>query len=249
MGVDPWQPARISDAFSAAEAFNANLSSTCATQNVHTFVDDVDSIGASSSFSTTGPRTANNCTAKPFKLAISFDMSSFPCANSNDASNLRSIATAHSSSPAQLQICTADGNGGMSLQPVLSTFAGEACGFGQGGWQSVTSGFWFAPAFFDMSKGWTGWSGVQASLNVRIRCLCFRLITILRELTMLCSGMAGGPRGTTIFRSLMIRLGSRRRMERDMSPRLRLGSTRYAFPSHTPYFHSPIGALTLSHSC
>lgn len=171
MGVDPWQPARISDAFSAAEAFNANVSSTCAAQSTHTFVDDIDTVGPSSSFAATSPRSTNNCTAKPFKLAISFDMSSFPCANSNDASNLRSIATAHSSSSAQLQICTADGSGGMSLQPVLSTFAGEACGFGQAGWQSVTSGFWFAPAFFDMSKGWTGWSGVQASLNVRIRCL------------------------------------------------------------------------------
>lgn len=224
MGADDWQPARISDAFNAAEAFNAN----CATQKTQAFVDDVDMLSYPASFT----NTATNCTSKPFKLAISFDMSSFPCVNSNDASRLRSIVMAHSSSSAYLQMCSAV-NGATSLRPVLSTFAGEACGFGQAGWQSVTSGFWFAPAFFDMSKGWTGWSGVQASMNVRIQFLSFNLATRLGELTIslyLCSGTAGGLKGIMISHSRMIRRGSLRQTGRDTSRQHRLGFIPYVRP-------------------
>lgn len=134
MGADSWQPARISDAFAAAEAYNAKHPTT-------------------------------NGSAPAFRLALSLDMSSFSCANSADVSNLRTIATSHSSSSAYLKICTSTTS---SALPVLSTFSGQYCGFGQAGWKSVSSGFWFAPAFFDMSTGWTGWSGVQASVNVGV---------------------------------------------------------------------------------
>lgn len=170
MGADPWQTDRIADAFAAAEAFNADSSSNdtgCysagavadADHNDATFIED----GVMNSYTSSFVQGDCDDTATQFKLAISLDMSSFTCANSGDIANLRSIITAHSNSPAQLTMCTPQG-----VAPVLSTFAGEYCGFGQGGWASVSSGFWFAPAWFDMSVGWTSWSGVQASMNVSI---------------------------------------------------------------------------------
>ncbi|EIM79643.1 glycoside hydrolase [Stereum hirsutum FP-91666 SS1] len=120
MGVDDWQPARIADAFTAAEA------------------------------SSTG-----------FKLMISLDVSSLTCATSSDVTNLRALATAHSTSAAYLTMCT-DG----TALPMLSTFDGENCGFGEAGWNTVASGFYFAPGFFDISStGWPTWDIVNAAFN------------------------------------------------------------------------------------
>lgn len=138
MGVDDWQPARIADAFTAAEA------------------------------SSTG-----------FKLMISLDVSSLTCATSSDVTNLRALATAHSTSAAYLTMCT-DG----TALPMLSTFDGENCGFGEAGWNTVASGFYFAPGFFDISStGWPTWDIVNAAFNVR--CFTFVLIERYRALNLL----------------------------------------------------------------
>ncbi|KDQ62413.1 glycoside hydrolase family 71 protein [Jaapia argillacea MUCL 33604] len=87
-----------------------------------------------------------------FKLFLSFDMSSLPCASPNDAQTLRTYITTYSSHPNQLK---------MSSRTFASTFAGESCAFGQGsvptGWSSQftqhpeltgANAVYFAPSFF-----------------------------------------------------------------------------------------------------
>ncbi|KAH9480429.1 Glucan endo-1,3-alpha-glucosidase agn1 [Psilocybe cubensis] len=109
MGIDDWQPDRVSDAYTAAHQSNLD-----------------------------------------FKLFLSLDMSSFPCASPNDAQALRDLVNAHASHPNQLQI---------DSKAFVSTFAGEACNFGQGstanGWKTqftqhpdLQGKIHFVPSFF-----------------------------------------------------------------------------------------------------
>lgn len=75
---------------------------------------------------------------------------SFPCASPNDAQTLRNLVNAHVSHPNQLQI---------DSKAFVSTFAGEACNFGQGsaanGWKTqftqhpdLQGKIHFVPSFF-----------------------------------------------------------------------------------------------------
>ncbi|PPQ91664.1 hypothetical protein CVT25_012877 [Psilocybe cyanescens] len=85
-----------------------------------------------------------------FKLFLSLDMSSFPCASPNDAQALRNLVNAHASHPNQLQL---------ESKAFVSTFSGEACNFGQGsaanGWKTqftqhpdLQGKIHFVPSFF-----------------------------------------------------------------------------------------------------
>jgi glucan endo-1,3-alpha-glucosidase len=95
---------------------------------------------------------AAQATGSSFKLFFSFDMSVFPCSTPGHAAVLRKWVKTYSEHPSQLRV---DG------APFVSTFAGEACTFGQGsaaaGWASQFkrhadfgggSGVTFVPSFF-----------------------------------------------------------------------------------------------------
>ncbi|KAG5642064.1 hypothetical protein DXG03_003641 [Asterophora parasitica] len=91
-----------------------------------------------------------------FKFFLSFDMSSLPCATVADAITLRNYLTAYRSHPHQLMYPTGSASGTSRL--LVSTFAGEACRFGQGtlqaAWQYALRGdsrlpaVHFVPSFF-----------------------------------------------------------------------------------------------------
>ncbi|KAG6837624.1 hypothetical protein H0H93_006145 [Arthromyces matolae] len=85
-----------------------------------------------------------------FKLFLSLDMTSLPCASASDAQALRALVLQFISHPNYLQI-----NG----LPMVSTFAGETCAFGQAsppdGWNTQFVGnpdlqgkIHFVPSFF-----------------------------------------------------------------------------------------------------
>jgi len=85
-----------------------------------------------------------------FKLFLSLDMSSMPCASPSDAQNLRNLVNTYVSHPNQLQF---------QSRAFVSTFAGETCNFGQGtvpdGWLNqftahpdLQGKIYFVPSFF-----------------------------------------------------------------------------------------------------
>ncbi|KAF9483528.1 glycoside hydrolase family 71 protein [Pholiota conissans] len=85
-----------------------------------------------------------------FKLFLSLDMSSLPCATTEDGQKIRDLVNAYVSHPNQLQY---------ESRAFVSTFAGESCQFGQGsvldGWKSqftqhpdLQGKIYFVPAFF-----------------------------------------------------------------------------------------------------
>ncbi|KZS88876.1 hypothetical protein SISNIDRAFT_432302 [Sistotremastrum niveocremeum HHB9708] len=99
--------------------------------------------------------TAAAQSGTPFKLFISFDMTSLGCSSPADAANLRSYITTYANHPNQFRYSSSG-----TPKPFASTFSGENCNFGQGsytaGWQTqfyqpLTNGgpgvsFW--PSFF-----------------------------------------------------------------------------------------------------
>jgi glucan endo-1,3-alpha-glucosidase len=121
-----------------------------------------------------------------FKLFISLDMSfvfiapcinnqliigfsSFPCSSPQDAQVLRNLVSTYLSHPNQLQY---------DSRPVVSTFAGESCTFGQGspaeGWQtqfvSALGKVYFIPSFFVDPNNFRDFSNVMdGDFNVRIQ--------------------------------------------------------------------------------
>ncbi|KAJ3754592.1 glycoside hydrolase [Lentinula raphanica] len=114
MGSDDWQPARVADAYAAAQ--NSSLD---------------------------------------FKMFLSLDMSILPCSTVNDASSLRALVTTYLSHPNQLRYS----RGSATQLPLVSTFAGESCTFGQGsvsdGWRTqfaqhpdLQGKITFVPSFF-----------------------------------------------------------------------------------------------------
>ncbi|KAH7923313.1 glycoside hydrolase family 71 protein [Leucogyrophana mollusca] len=83
-----------------------------------------------------------------FKLFLSFDMTSLPCTQPDDAAILRQYISSYSKHPNQLLIAD---------KPMVSTFSGEKCEFGSPGvnegWQYALRGensppVHFVPAFF-----------------------------------------------------------------------------------------------------
>ncbi|KIY68913.1 glycoside hydrolase family 71 protein [Cylindrobasidium torrendii FP15055 ss-10] len=83
LGRDPWQPARIADAFTAAKSAGGN-----------------------------------------FKLFLSFDMTSLPCVSPGDANLIQQYMANYTTLPTYFVF---------KGKPLVSTFAGEYCTFGQGG--------------------------------------------------------------------------------------------------------------------
>lgn len=91
---------------------------------------------------------AAQSTMPAFKLFISFDMTSLPCASSGDANRIRAYLTRYAAHPSQLVV------GGRAF---VSTFAGQTCTFGMGvdvntAWTRVVKSngvnSYFVPSFF-----------------------------------------------------------------------------------------------------
>lgn len=91
---------------------------------------------------------ASSLKSVPFKLFVSFDMSSLPCSSAADAQTIRNYISGYASHPNQLLY-----NG----KVFISTFAGESCTFGaksvnQGWTNTVKTGLkastYFVPSFF-----------------------------------------------------------------------------------------------------
>ncbi|KAJ3740091.1 glycoside hydrolase family 71 protein [Lentinula detonsa] len=90
-----------------------------------------------------------------FKIFLSLDMSILPCSTANDAASLRALVTTYLSHPNQLRYS----RGSSTQLPLVSTFAGESCQFGQAsvadGWRSqfaqhpdLQGKMTFVPSFF-----------------------------------------------------------------------------------------------------
>ena len=95
----------------------------------------------------------SNNTAAPFRLFLSFDMSSLPCSSASDMTALQSYIRTYSNNTSTYKY-----NGRM----LVSTFAGESCLFGAStlnqGWINAVKptttrsnplpAIWFVPSFF-----------------------------------------------------------------------------------------------------
>ncbi|EIW59482.1 glycoside hydrolase [Trametes versicolor FP-101664 SS1] len=115
-------------------------------------------------FTTTQAQNAYQAAeALDFKLFFSLDMSSFPCTTADDATKLRDLTMQFATSPSQLQV---DG------KAFVSTFAGEACTFGQAdppsGWRTqftqhpeTTGKVHFVPSFFIDPATFNTFTGVM----------------------------------------------------------------------------------------
>ncbi|KAA1477920.1 glycoside hydrolase [Dentipellis sp. KUC8613] len=183
-GRDDWQRQRLDDAYAAAlELSHGPWGLADNTANNTTPTDTPSSEGGNACANSTAPcisveaglvstnafsnatvpdSDAHSCTAKPipFKLFLSLDMSSLPCASDADVAALQALVERYAAHPAQL---LHNGTG----RAVLSTFAGDACAFGQAGWARVAkgSGAWFVPAFFGDVRSWAGWDAVNGGFN------------------------------------------------------------------------------------
>lgn len=101
----------------------------------------------------------------PFKLFMSFDMSSLPCAKTGDGQLLRTFIRAYANHPNQLLY-----NG----KVFASTFAGENCKFGQStvnqGWTSVLktslNPVFFVPSFFVDPKTFPQYTVMDGAFGV-----------------------------------------------------------------------------------
>ncbi|KAI0763934.1 glycosyl hydrolase family 71-domain-containing protein [Trametes elegans] len=129
VGSDPWEPSQIANAYAAAGEYNSK----------HT------------NASTTSADLANITSGGPFKLFLSFDMSSFSCSKATDVQPLQTYIKTYANNTSQMTY-----NGRM----FVSTFAGESCTFGATGsldqaWANAVKpansslpGVWFMPSFF-----------------------------------------------------------------------------------------------------
>ncbi|TFY51951.1 hypothetical protein EVG20_g10768, partial [Dentipellis fragilis] len=128
-GRDEWQRQRLDDAYAAALELS------------HGPWDIVDSTTYSSpspsnsSSNATAPDThVQSCTPGPipFKLFLSLDMSSLPCASDADAAVLQALVERYAAHPAQL-LYNGTGAGTEMGRAVLSTFAGARARLGRWG--------------------------------------------------------------------------------------------------------------------
>jgi len=100
-----------------------------------------------------------------FKLFLSFDMSSLPCSESNDADTLQTYIETYSAHPNQLLY---------DRKSFVSTFSGESCYFGTDsvdeGWiAAVKTGLppvYFVPAFFLDPSEFPSMSVMDGAFNV-----------------------------------------------------------------------------------
>jgi glucan endo-1,3-alpha-glucosidase len=111
-----------------------------------------------------------------FKLFLSLDMTSLPCASPSDAQALRSLVLKFASHPNQLRYTKLQSD----PLPLVSTFAGETCTFGQdtpsNGWRSqftqsddLKGKITFVPSFFIDPATFKDFDGVMdGDFNVGI---------------------------------------------------------------------------------
>ncbi|EIW56052.1 glycoside hydrolase family 71 protein [Trametes versicolor FP-101664 SS1] len=128
VGSDSWEPGQIANAYAAAGQYNAKINTTVSTNSTNT--------------------TAS--ISSPFKLFLSFDMSSLPCSAAGDVQPLQTYIKTYANNTSQMTY-----NGRM----LVSTFAGESCTFNSsslnGAWvnalkpaNSSLPAVWFVPSFF-----------------------------------------------------------------------------------------------------
>ncbi|KAF7331829.1 hypothetical protein MKEN_00063000 [Mycena kentingensis (nom. inval.)] len=102
-----------------------------------------------------------------FKLFISLDMTSLPCSTAQDANRIRSYISDYRTHPNQLYY-----NGA----PLLSTFSGEWCTFGQNGQNRLNAAWYYAirdkqpsvsfiPAFFVDPKAFPSLNFIDGAFN------------------------------------------------------------------------------------
>lgn len=129
-----------------------------------------------------------------FKLFISFDMTSLPCASANDAVTIRNYTTSYASHPNQLKY-----NGSV----FVSTFAGESCTFGAGnvnqGWtntlkKNLTSTY-FMPSFFVDPATFPDLTVMDGAFNVSDYCVSYLFFETHND--SFTSGTLAGPWVTT----------------------------------------------------
>ncbi|KAH9855566.1 glycosyl hydrolase family 71-domain-containing protein [Lenzites betulinus] len=131
VGSDSWEPSQVANAYAAAGQYNAKLNSTSTTATT-----------TASGFNTTA--------SGPFKLFLSFDMTSLPCSAATDVQQLQTYIAAYANNTGQMMY-----NG----RVLVSTFAGESCTFGAGtlnqAWVNAVKPVnaslppvWFVPSFF-----------------------------------------------------------------------------------------------------
>ncbi|KAI0353317.1 hypothetical protein OH77DRAFT_1407081 [Trametes cingulata] len=99
VGADSWEPSQVANAYAAAGQYNAKR--------------PVPNANTSS--------TTNSTTISPFKLFLSFDMSSIPCSSASNVQTLQTYIKTYANDTSQMMY-----NGRM----LISTFAGESCTFG-----------------------------------------------------------------------------------------------------------------------
>lgn len=105
--------------------------------------------------------------APSFKLFISFDMTSLPCASSGDADRIRAYLSRYAAHPNQLLVAG---------RPFVSTFAGQTCTFGMGvdvntAWSRVVKSngvnSYFVPSFFVDPNTFSGYTVLDGAFQVR----------------------------------------------------------------------------------
>lgn len=105
---------------------------------------------------------ADRCNC-PFKLFISFDMSSIPCSTDGDAKSIQDYIIKYQTRQGYLRI---DG------KPLVSAFSGQDCPFGQAGWNNAikpsdaSEQVNFLPAFFVDPSSFQSWKVIDGIFNV-----------------------------------------------------------------------------------
>ena len=100
-----------------------------------------------------------------FKLFLSFDMSSLPCASPSDIQLVQTYLKTYAQHPNQYKV---------NNQTFISTFAGEACTFGAStvnqGWinavKTNVSDTYFVPSFFIDPATFSSYTVIDGAFNV-----------------------------------------------------------------------------------
>ncbi|KAI0327727.1 glycoside hydrolase [Cubamyces sp. BRFM 1775] len=147
VGGDSWEPAQVANAYAAAGQYNANRTAPAGS---------------------TSNSTNSTSSAAPFKLFLSFDMSSIPCSSASDAQRLQTYIKMYANNTSQMTY-----NG----RTLVSTFAGEACTFGTNGglnqaWTNALKpgdaslpSVWFVPSFFVDPKTFQNLTVIDGAFN------------------------------------------------------------------------------------
>lgn len=165
--------------------------------------------------------------ATPFKLFLSFDMTSLPCSSAADSQLIRQYIGMYATHPNQLLY---DG------QVFISTFAGQTCTFGassvnQGWINTVKTGFvpstYFVPSFFVDPATFSNYSVLDGAFGVRVS---FVQYFHLRSSSPRHSGTRAGRWATTTSPSTPTNPTSPTSAPSPTWPPSRRGSSPYVLP-------------------